>query len=74
MYQGLIIIWLSLITYVIIVWKAKIVDKKERKWLYLLVAAALGCSIIAGMNISLHGVTAFVNDTFGRLSRMVVNI
>lgn len=74
MYQGLAAVWLSLFIYLFVVWKAKIVEKKERKWMYLLVAAALGCSILAGLNISLHNVTSFMNNTFGRLSRMVVNI
>ncbi|WP_066308168.1 hypothetical protein [Bacillus sp. FJAT-29814] len=74
MYQSIVVIWLSLFIYILISLKAKIIGKKERKWMYLLVAVALGFSILAGLNISLHGVTTFMNHTFGRLSRMVVNI
>jgi hypothetical protein len=74
MYQGLAAVWLSLFIYLFVVWKAKIVEKKERKWVYLLIAAAIGLSILTGLNISLHSVTSLMNNTFGRLSRMVVNI
>lgn len=74
MYQGLAAVWLSLFIYLFVVWKAKIVEKKERKWVYLLIAAAIGLSILTGLNISLHSVTSLMNNTFGRLSRLVVNI
>jgi hypothetical protein len=71
---GIIVVWLSLIGYLIITFKAKIVEKKERKWVYLLVIAAIGFSFLIMRNISLNIVISFLNNTFGGISRMVVNI
>ncbi|WP_462409596.1 hypothetical protein [Neobacillus sp. Marseille-QA0830] len=71
---GIIVVWLSLIVYVVAMLKGKILAKKERKWMYLLVIVVLGCTVLQGMNINLNMVTVFLNNTFGDLSRMVVNI
>ncbi|WP_251554097.1 hypothetical protein [Neobacillus muris] len=71
---GIIVVWLSLIIYVVVMLKAKIAEKKERKWMYLLVIAALACTILQGYHVHLNGITILLNNTFGRLSRMVVNI
>lgn len=71
---GIIMVWLSLIGYLIITLKAKIVEKKERKWVYFLVIAAIGFSFLIMRNISLNIVISFLNNTFGGISRMVVNI
>ena len=71
---GIIVVWLSLIGYLIITLKAKIVEKKERKWVYVLVIAAIGFSFLIMRNISLNIVISFLNNTFGGISRMVVNI
>ncbi|MCQ6279120.1 hypothetical protein [Bacillus sp. EB600] len=71
---GIIVVWLSLIGYIIIVLKAKIVEKKERKWVYFLVIATVGLSFLIMLNISLNIVISFLNNTFGGISRMVVNI
>ena len=71
---GIIVVWLSLIGYLIITLKAKIVEKKERKWVYFLVIAAIGFSFLIMRNISLNIVISFLNNTFGGISRMVVNI
>ncbi|WP_223587933.1 hypothetical protein [Neobacillus bataviensis] len=71
---GVIIVWLSLTIYVFIIHKAKIIDKKERKWVYLLVLVAIGCSLLVEFDVSLNSATSFLNNTFGRLSRMVVKI
>ena len=71
---GIIVVWLSLIGYLIITLKAKIVEKKERKWVYVLLIAAIGLSFLIMRNISLNIVISFLNNTFGGISRMVVNI
>lgn len=71
---GVIVVWMSLIIYLLIILKAKIIDKKERKWVYLLILIALGCSLLIVFNVSLKNATALLNNTFGRLSRLVVKI
>jgi hypothetical protein len=71
---GIIIVWFSLLGYMIMVYKGKDVKKAERKWVYLLVIAAIGFSILIMLNISLNNVIWFLNNTFGGMSRMVVNI
>lgn len=71
---GVLVVWLSLIIYLIIVRKAKIVEKQDRKWVYLLVLLAAGCSILVMRNISLNYVIFLLNNTIGSLSRMVVKI
>jgi hypothetical protein len=71
---GIIVVWISLLGYMIIVYKGKNVEKKERKWVYLLVITAIGFSILIMLNISLNNVIWFLNNTFGGISRMVVNI
>lgn len=71
---GVLVVWLSLVIYIIIVRKAKIVEKKERKWVYLLVILAVGCSILVMRNISLNYVIFLLNNTIGSLSRMVLKI
>lgn len=71
---GIVAIWLSLILYLIIVLRAKIVEKKERKWVYCLLVVAVGFSLLLVLNISLNTVVNFLNNTFGGISRMVVNI
>ena len=71
---GIIMVWLSLIGYLIITLKAKIVEKKERKWVYFLVVDAIGFSFLIMRNISLNIVISFLNNTFGGISRMDVNI
>lgn len=71
---GVIVVWLSLAAYVMICLKAKIIDKKERKWVYLLVLGAIGCSVLIELEISLNSAISFLNDTLGSLSRMVVKI
>lgn len=68
------IVWLSLAIYVVIIFKAKIIDKKERKWVFLFIILTIGCTVLTGLHLSLNSVTSFLNDSFGRLSRMVVNI
>lgn len=73
MYIGIIVVWLSVIGYMIIVLKAKIVKEKEHKWVYILVAAAIGFSLLIMLNISLNIVISFLNNTFGGISRMVVD-
>jgi hypothetical protein len=71
---GIIVIWFCLLGYLITVYKGKDVKKEERKWVYLLVIAAIGFSILVMLNISLNNVIWFLNNTFGGMSRMVVNI
>ncbi len=71
---GIVFVWLTLIIYVFVMLKGKILAKKERKWMYLLVLAVISCTILQGLNINLNIVTVFLNNTFGSLSRMVVNI
>jgi hypothetical protein len=71
---GIIVVWISLLGYMIVVYKRKNVEKKERKWVYLLVITAIGFSILIMLNISLNNVIWFLNNTFGGISRMVVNI
>jgi hypothetical protein len=71
---GIIVVWISLLGYMIMVYKGKSVEKKERKWVYLLVITAIGFSILIMLNISLNNVIWFLNNTFGGISRMVVNI
>lgn len=71
---GVIVAWVCLMVYMMIIFKAKIVDKKERKWMYLLIIIAVSSSILVIRNISLHYIITFLDDTFGNLSRMVVNI
>jgi len=71
---GILVAWLSLIIYVFVLFKKKIIDKKERKWIYMLVAVVFGLSLVAGFNISFNMVISFLNNTFGKVSRMVVNI
>ncbi|MEH7108942.1 hypothetical protein [Bacillus sp. JJ1764] len=71
---GIVIVWISLIVYLIVVLKAKIIDKKERKWVYLLILAAMGVSLLVALHFSLNSVTNFLNNSFGRISRLVVDI
>ncbi|WML52762.1 hypothetical protein RCG17_25930 [Neobacillus sp. PS3-12] len=71
---GIIVVWISLLGYMVVVYKGKNVEKKERKWVYLLVITAIGFSILIMLNISLNNVIWFLNNTFGGISRMVVNI
>ncbi|WP_042356138.1 hypothetical protein [Bacillus rubiinfantis] len=71
---GVIIILVALLVYLIIVFKAKIISKKERKWVYLLVLLTIGCSLLVSFNLYLNGITEFLNNFFGRLARMVVKI
>lgn len=71
---GVILVWICLIGYLIIVIKTKIVNKKERKWVYVLVMAAIGFSLLIMFNISLNIVISFLNNTFGGISRMVVGV
>jgi hypothetical protein len=71
---GILVAWLSLIIYIIVLLKAKIIDKKERKWVYMLIAIVFGLSLVAGFNFSFNMVITFLNNTFGKLSRLVVNI
>ncbi len=69
---GVIVVWLSLIIYLVIMVKTKVIEKKERKWLYLLVMITIGFSLLFTLTIYLNGVTTYLNNFFGRLSRMVV--
>ncbi|MGJ7909675.1 hypothetical protein [Neobacillus sp. LXY-1] len=71
---GIVIVWISLMIYLIVVLKAKIIDKKERKWVYLLILAAMGVSLLVALHISLNSITNFLNNSFGRISRLVVDI
>lgn len=70
---GVIVVWLCLVIYMIVVYKAKIIEKKERKWAYLLVGLAVLLSLLAAFNITFNPVISMLNDTFGKLSRLVVN-
>lgn len=71
---GIIVVWISLLGYMVLVYKGKNVEKKERKWAYLLVITAIVFSILIMLNISLNNIIGFLNNTFGGISRMVVNI
>lgn len=71
---GIIVVWFSLLGYMIMVYKGKYVKREERKWVYFIVIAAIGFSILIMLNISLNNAVWFLNNTFGRISRMVVNI
>jgi hypothetical protein len=71
---GILVVWLCLVIYVIVLFKGKIIEKKERKWMFMLVGLVVILSILAGLNISFNMVVSFLNNTFGRLSRMVVKI
>jgi hypothetical protein len=71
---GIIVVWISLLGYMVMVYKGKDVEKKERKWVYVLVVTAIGFSILIMLNISLNNIIWFLNNTFGGISRMVVNI
>jgi membrane-associated HD superfamily phosphohydrolase len=71
---GIIVVWISLLGYMVMVYKGKKVEKKERKWAYLLVITAFVFSILIMLNISLNNIIGFLNHTFGGISRMVVNI
>jgi hypothetical protein len=71
---GIIVIWLSLSVYTFILFKRKIIEKKEWKWAFLLTFIAVGLSVLVTLNISLNEVISLLNNTFGGISRMVVNI
>ncbi|MED3624132.1 hypothetical protein [Neobacillus thermocopriae] len=71
---GVIFVWLALAIYAIIIWKAKIIDKKERKWVILVLALAIAVSVLAMQNMFLNGITSFLGNTFGRITRLVVKI
>ena len=71
---GVVVVWLFLLIYVIIILKTKIIEKKERKWAFLLILIAFACSMLVLFNISLNGAVTFLNNTIGKLSRMVVKI
>ncbi len=71
---GIIVVWLSLAIYAVILIKAGILDKKERKWVYFFVLTAVVFSILVHFNISFNSAVTFFNQTFGNLSRMVVDI
>jgi hypothetical protein len=71
---GILVVWLSLFIYIIVLFKNKIIDKKERKWVYMLVGLVMGLSLLAAFNVSLNMVISALNNSFGKLSRLVVNI
>ena len=71
---GIILLWLVLVIYTIIVFRMKIIKKEERKWLFLFLIGVVGLSVLISLDISFNNVTAFLNDTFGKLSRMVVKV
>lgn len=70
---GLIVIWVSMLVYVIVLFKQKLIHKKERKWVYLLIAIAMVLSILDSLHITLNFVVTFLNNSFGKISGMVVN-
>jgi len=71
---GNILIWFVLAVYIIIVIKMKIMKRKEWKWMLLLILGAIGCSVLVAKDISFNHVTDILNETFGKLSKMVVKI
>lgn len=71
---GILVVWLCLVVYVIVLFKGKIIEKKERKWMFMMVGLVAVLSILAGFNVSFNFIISFLNNTFGKLSRMVVNI
>lgn len=71
---GILVIWICLAVYLAIVLKTGILEKRERKWVYLLAAIIFCCSLLAMLNISLNPVLYLLDQTFGALTRMVVNL
>ncbi|MBM7655330.1 hypothetical protein [Neobacillus cucumis] len=71
---GMIVVWISLISYILFVFKKNIVSKKERKWVYVFVGAALGISMLDFFHLSLSTITTFLNVTFEGILRMVVKL
>ncbi|WP_160722874.1 hypothetical protein [Bacillus sp. USDA818B3_A] len=70
----MIVVWFSLIFYLLVVFKAKIIDKKERKWVFLWVGLAFGVSMLDMFHLSLSMITTFLNVTFEGISRLVVKL
>lgn len=71
---GILVVWLCLLVYVIVMFKGNIIAKKERKWMFMLVGLVVLLTLLSGFNVSFNFVISFLNNTFGRLSRMVVRI
>jgi hypothetical protein len=71
---GIIITIAALSIYLIVLIKGKHVTKKERNWIFLLILMTVGLSSFLMLNIPLNFIITFLNNTFGGLSRMVVNV
>lgn len=71
---GFFVVLLCLVSYMLALFKAKIIEKKERKWVYMLVGLVIGLSLLTTFNVSFNFVISLLNNTFGELSRMVVDI
>jgi len=71
---GMLVVWLSLIIYVLTIFKEKIVSRKERKWVYIWVGLAFVLSLFDLFHIRISVVTTFINVTFEGISRLVVKL
>jgi Ca2+/Na+ antiporter len=71
---GIIVVCLIIGLYLLIVLRQKQNEKKDRKWVFILAALAVAMSIMISFNVSLNFIIEFLNNTFGRFSRMIVNV
>jgi len=71
---GMLVVWLSLIIYVLTIFKEKIVSRNERKWVYIWVGLAFVLSLFDLFHIRISVVTTFINVTFEGISRLVVKL
>nr|WP_263326769.1 hypothetical protein [Neobacillus sp. Marseille-Q6967] len=71
---GVIVILISIVIYLLIMFKNKMIEKKERKWVFLMLTIVIGLSLMTSFNISLNFIIKFFSNTFGEFTRMVVKV
>lgn len=72
--MGVIVILISIVIYLLVLFKNKMIKKKERKWVFLMLSIVIGLSLMTSFNISLNFIVKFLSNTFGEFTRMVVKV
>jgi hypothetical protein len=72
MKERMIITWIIMLVYLFIVLKKGLVEKKQRKWVYLAVALTVGITLCAVFEIPVYIAMEFLNKTVGGITKRMV--
>ncbi|NHM33778.1 hypothetical protein [Neobacillus terrae] len=68
----MIITWIILLIYLIIVIKKGLVEKKQRKWVYLVAALTVCITLCVVFEIPVHIAMEFLNNKVGGITKRMV--